>query len=405
MENSSVGDPLPLDITERIGLFAALFPRRSLNLSGFKLEFNNDIEVPKSNNDWVLFIIYGCIMCTLNILGIITNCITIYVFTRYPTKSSTYMLLQIMAAADSMFLIFSILNLSIPNIYNFVSSYTSYLETWVHSLQYLKGFHEISRDYAVWMVAIITVDRYIGICHPMKATRINTVRHAVIVAVGLLLLLAAFNVPMFMLIKVIEKTSENGQLTWTNSDLAKDETFSKIYFITDAVINLLVPIVFVITMNGAIIKVITRASQQRSAMTRQLSENTKHSYRTNIMLVIVAILFVLCEVPKIVEQVLYFTGRELTFVEYENNIPLPVGVASEFLQNFNSFVNFYVYCLVGKKFQRIMGTMCGCHCKCCGGHRLSTNLDSSINKTMSFRLTTIKKNRLSSEKSNGQSSA
>jgi hypothetical protein len=287
--------------------------------------------------------------------------------------------------------------------------YPLYLRTWIYALPYLKGFHEISRDYAAWMVAMVTIDRYFGICHPLKATRINTPRHAIIAAMGLLLLIVAFNVPMFMLIKIIEKSEDkHGQLTFTNSALAKDTTFSWAYFVTDAIINLLVPIILVITMNSAIIRAITKAKQERCVMTRQLSENSKNSQRTNIMLVIVAIVFILCEVPKIVEQVLYFTGRKLSFQEYEQNIPLPISVASEFLQNFNSFVNFYVYCLVGKKFQRIVIAMGCCQCKCCWkqfGFNLSNNTDSSfMNKTTSFRMVSVG-SRINSAKTNGSTVA
>jgi hypothetical protein len=88
---------------------------------------------------------------------------------------------------------------------------------------------------------------------------------------------------------------------------------------------------------------------------RHLSKKIKHRENLTMMLVTVVSVFIVCQLPDLGIRVAYtcyeFAPRvvvlNVTSLRYAN-------AASNALLTLNSAVNFLVYCLVGRKFRRIL---------------------------------------------------
>ncbi|XP_064624221.1 FMRFamide receptor-like [Lineus longissimus] len=313
-----------------------------------------------------LFITLGCILGVVALVGIIANILSIVVFSRMTHKSSTTFLIQMLAFVDSVFLLANILVFTLFNWFSALGYLCSYLVIFSSVLPYLWGFLEIARDYAVWLVPVVTLERYVAIYYPLSMSKFCRITIAWKILLGLFLYVIVFNVPSFL---QYTKGSYNmdikGKITaFSLSALNTNPIYNTTYFIVDSVMNLLLPVVLVCFMNCRIIMVLKRArtrTKKRGDFKRGQSEPDRGSFAT-MMLVTIAIVFVVCELPKVVEScfVIWRKWERTVSVTQSsskaNDHWFIIFIISTLSQAFNSFINFFVYCLTGRRFRRVLRT-------------------------------------------------
>ena len=87
-----------------------------------------------------------------------------------------------------------------------------------------------------------------------------------------------------------------------------------------------------------------------------------------LILIIVVSVFFCCQIPDLTLRVV-MTLVKLGAIRIRNLRPLRyVNAATNCLLTINSSANFLIYCLIGKKFRRILLRMCGCTRVSSGGH-------------------------------------
>ncbi|XP_064639890.1 FMRFamide receptor-like [Lineus longissimus] len=291
----------------------------------------------------------------LCVLGFITNFLCIAVLSHDKSKVSTSFFLQMLALADNgllaaMFFTKVLMTASAYHPDN--SSLAAYFQFLTRTMYLSNGLTEIFKMYAVLMVVLVTVDRCIAIYFPLQASRLCNLKTATFEVCGLLVYVVIFNMPRFFEMRVIQVYSNitnTTSYTFEPSDMMNNHNYNVIYNTVDSLLNLIIPVLGVFIMNIALIVRLTNARKSRMMMTNASNRNSHSGITLN--LVSVVSMFVVCETPIAITTILLAKDMYQGTQSFDMILAHTV---SDCFQVFNSFSNFFIYCLVGRKFRRIL---------------------------------------------------
>ena len=288
------------------------------------------------------------IFCAIGILG---NSLSLVVLRRDDQRHRGLVLLQGLSAADTFYLLMSALRY--PAKY-FISDHGTYLQTQIYIFPLLK----VAQSVCIWMMVLVTIDRYIHVCHPLRATRI----HPRYRKVGLWLLCIAaclFNSPRFF-----DSCIMTFQDMCTLRIILQKKVYmpmfnSKLYFdlyncVAYIVLLYVGPLLILSVLNCRLIKAIRHSMkrQRRFGAHNETSDNN-----ATLVLVIIVITFILCETPELILKTVTFAERR-----WYPALNLPIttlgdlSTTNEFLMVINSAANFFIYCVFGKRFRYLLRT-------------------------------------------------
>ena len=235
---------------------------------------------------------------------------------------------------------------------------------------------------STFQVLAMTVDKYIAIKWPHKAATYSAPRRARMISVSLSVCALVYNSPHLYLTHVV-----GGQcLAYGTGGLV-----TKIYSWLSFVLNAVIPFTLLIYMNFIIVKAVRSSRKmfgvKTSAGTDQGLE-TRHKNMKNaenqltIMLLSVTMLFLILLCPTYIRFIyLAFANRD-TPSQYANS--MLIYQISFKLYSTNSGINFFLYCISGRKFRKDLKEILFCrgiskHCKTRGG----SQSDAAFSKTCS----------------------
>jgi len=213
----------------------------------------------------------------------------------------------------------------------------------------------ISQTMTIWIVLLVTVDRYIAVCLPLSR-HLRSMRRTKL-ATGVTLVLAVlYNVPLFF-----EREVKHANIACPTFPATIEKTTLAGNFVYFFVYKTLCyfafrsagPLVTLIYINIHLY----RALRMRR---RRLTSRARLHHNVTMTLVAVVTVFVVCELPDAVIRLLVAV-RRLTS-DQKNNIGGPAAVNvdafihranlfTQVLLAVNSSVNFIIYFFVGNKFR------------------------------------------------------
>ncbi|CAH1796122.1 unnamed protein product [Owenia fusiformis] len=312
-------------------------------------------------------------------LGIIGNILTIVVLTRRSMKSSTNSFLTALAVWDTLVLVCTALILSLPGIPGF-TWYTSFVLAYAVSYAYPVAL--MAQMATIWLTVAFTVERYIAVCHPLKAARMCTIKRARLVISGVSIASILYNIPRWFEFTPFEELKPDNTTDFYRPNLTpfgKNPTYVEIYYSWLYLpVMCIIPLAVLAVMNIFLILAVRKSSHQRKDM------NVKQSRENNvtIMLVSVVIVFILCQVPALVYNTAYAINRN--FVESDFGWKI-LSMVRNFLVPFNSSINFLLYCAFGQKFR---STFMQTFCPCCVKHDCNRSI-SIMNQQNTLRYSRI----------------
>lgn len=297
----------------------------------------------------------GCLLTAVGILGIIGNIVSMIILSRPQMRSSINYLLIGLARYDTVLIITSILLYGLPTIYPY-SGYLSYYYFIIYPKISPVTFPiaMIVQTASVYMTFIVTLERYIAVCHPLKARAMCTYGRAKLYFIGCLIFSTLYNIPRFW--EVINRAHEIHQYPglkekiFTNEDVIYciepseiriDQTYINIYIHWCYLIVIyFIPFLNLAILNCLIYRQIKRANRERQRLSR--SEQREISLAT--MLICVVIVFFLFN----------FLAFYLNILEaFYRQIRTNLTKISNLLVTINSSANFIIYVIFGEKFKRI----------------------------------------------------
>lgn len=336
--------------------------------------------------DSIKYHIDGVVAIIVIFLGVIGNFLTLIVLTRPTMHSSTNTFLTGLAVWDIMVLFSTLFLITLPEL---SEAYKGTVLPYVVVYEYPVAL--ISQTSTVWITVSFTVERYIAVCHPLRAARMCTPARARIVIIAVSFASLAFNVCRWFEWKLVEDTKQThgnqtvSVMAFVNTDFGMSETFKMVYYLYFyPFVMLIVPLSLLAILNTFLVHAVKRSRQQ------QITMNVRQSRENNVtlMLVGVVVVFMICQVPALVYNIAYSINENI-----EKNFGWRVlSSMRNFLVTFNSAINFILYCAFGQKFRCIfIRTFCR---RClrhesdfnysCGGtaSRMVTKLDNKKYKTM-----------------------
>ena len=335
---------------------------------------------------WYRFTISVVIATLLTVFGLFGNFVSGLVMWRDKDKSATALLLLALAVVDSLVLLLRGIMKQVPVLCQMTNSCHYYLLIYTTYMRaYAWVFNSTNLMVNTYIVVAVTVQRYIAVCWPLKASTLASVKVAKIQIVGIIVSATIFNIPRiceFIVITVPVAGTNETTLKRIKTELGQSFPFAFGYnVISDSVVMYVVPLTILVTLNIFLVRALRQATQKRSEMKRTGNPNEEQRKQIDDReitksLIVVVIVFVICQITPPVRRLLaaVLGGNENqcgTFYYFYHDIHNLASVV-------NAAANFVIYCWCGIRFRRIVKFML---CKRATVGPESTSVQPSTNET------------------------
>lgn len=291
----------------------------------------------------------------LLIIGTFGNILSFLILRKSMMRVSTYFYLAVLALADLLVLYIGLLRLwtgeitgvDIRNSNNWICKITIFLSY-------------TASDFSVWLIVAVTVERYIAVCHPLKASILCSVQRARVVTVSMLVLLIMIN-SHFLLTVHISDTYLNES---ARCEAVPEHQFmvNIVWPYVDTVLYSFAPNFLLFNLNFWIIKQVVTAKKCRtqlqhctSGRNNQLQKRlpSEGCIKLTIMLLTVSLSFIITTFPVNIYLILKSLWKDEQGLNQLVRQAL-ISTITEQLMYVNHCINFYLYCATGKKFRNHM---------------------------------------------------
>ncbi|KAH8372429.1 hypothetical protein KR093_011586 [Drosophila rubida] len=300
---------------------------------------------PHQEDNRIEFWVCGVILNIVCVLGLLGNVISMIILSRPQMRSSINYLLTGLARCDTMLIISSMLLFGIPSIYpytGYLFGYYNYVYPFISPAMFPIGM--IAQTASIYMTFTVTLERYVAVCHPLRARALCTYGRAKIYFIVCVCFALAYNMPRFWEVLTITYTLPNTTQVLhcvRPSPLRRDPTYINIYIHwCYLIVNYIIPFLTLAILNCLIYRQVKHANRERQRLSR--SEKREIGLAT-MLLCVVVVFFMLNFMPLVlnISEAFYDT------------IDPRLTKLSNLLITINSSVNFLIYIIFGEKFKRI----------------------------------------------------
>ncbi|KAL8600627.1 hypothetical protein ACOMHN_030283 [Nucella lapillus] len=346
------------------------------------LSYGDDFMSATVTRDTLLwqFICWGIFLPILALVGLVGNALTIVVLWRKEMQSTTILYLRALVITDTGILLTAAIVLTPFACANYLHNEAlKYFSENIYPIIYTPINYSVMTLQAcnVWITVSVSVERYIAICHPFRASRLCTRRKTLIVIASITLVSVLYNIPRLFATYAREcqegeQTSGGSCYYLADTDLGRAYWYKTVYFsILYTILIFVIPLAALFILNVFLIQELMRMQRRRSG-TNIHDENEAN---LSLILVLIVVVFILCQSPGLVSQFDIFQFS--TFLKW-------IAV-SNLLFVINSAVNFLIYTAFGSKFRKVLL----CVFRRLYSHSRSLSLRNSVVTTNGYELTAI----------------
>ena len=197
-----------------------------------------------------------------------------------------------------------------------------------------------------FQILAMTVDKYIAIKWPHRAATYSTPRRAKTIVVTLYICVFIYNIPHFFLSSIVG----NQCLSYGISSL-----ISRVYSWFSFVLNAIIPFTLLIHMNYVIVKTVRNSRKTfknkdgTTGMDKRQNTMRSAENQLTIMLLLVTTLFLILLCPTYFRFIYLVFAKRDTPPDYAKSMLIYEITSKLYLSN--SGINFFLYCISGKKFR------------------------------------------------------
>ncbi len=306
------------------------------------------------------YVINVCITTVLIIFGLLGNLIS-FVTLKYMKQASVMLLLRALAVADSVFLLTCLVFQSFRTLFVYSSGFSQVF--WVFPYVYLVTWPlaAMSQTASVWLVVLVTFDRYQAICHALAMDKQLFKRRAKVFVLVVVVGSICFNIPTMFDLRVVDRRpfcSNIDKIDTFATELYQNPIYGLVYkTILTITFRAALPVALVIVLNTWIMCQIRRSEEYRAEVSRR---QTSGITSINVMIALIVCVYVICAVPDLTYRILrvvkiYYPEFAMTWDQFAY-----FAQFSNLFLTINSSTNFIWYCVAGSKFREtLVWRMCG----------------------------------------------
>ena len=310
----------------------------------------------------------------LLVLGTLGNVFSFIILTRRQMRSvSSYIYLAVLSITDTLVLHVGLLRLWVGELTRFdIRDHSDWICKCINVFGYTVS------DYSVWLIVAVTVERYIAVCHALKAPAMCNRRRAAKVIVGTGLVIFAINFHFFFTTEIRYSSIDGSDDVMGQCNPAKGfDHFIKFWHWVDAIIYSFLPFIGLSVLNGLIIQKVYLAKRARNQLSAHVnsdrqggrspghqtsssssSRGTESNARLTVMLLTISFAFVITTLPMNINLILtFYWNAKAGSLEQEAKFGLfakatMVRTITELLMYTNHSMNFFLYCATGQRFRQ-----------------------------------------------------
>ncbi|XP_074039002.1 FMRFamide Receptor [Leptinotarsa decemlineata] len=314
------------------------------NDSDFQSCVNVDPEVVNSFR----FVTNGLFINVIGMLGVLGNIISMIILSRPQMRSSINYLLIGLARIDTVLIITSMLLFGLPGIHPYSGCmFTYFYVVYPHIAPVVFPLAMIAQTASVYLTLTVSLERFVAVCHPLRARSLCTYGRARIYVIGIIIFSVMYNLPRFWETTLQKEWNEKHNVTIycpQQSDFRDNAAYQTIYIHWLYLIFMyLLPFGSLAVLNACIYRQVLRANKER----QRLSRHQKREIGLATMLLGVVVVFFICNILPLVINIIETFN---VFIEF--NLIYLIHV-SNLLVTINSSVNFIIYVIFGEKFKRL----------------------------------------------------
>ena len=291
----------------------------------------------------------------LCLVGFVGNALSIAVLNQDSDRNNTTnWLLQTLAVVDTMYLVASVFIQLVKTLHDHTDWVPELDTAFVYMEPYVWAFASSVQTTTVWTVMLVTIDRYVAVCKPFQV-QLRSLQRAKMAFMVIVLAAIMYNIPRLFEREIHVTPDPCGDIIRTQKTALAS---SWIYFLVYKTILYFMfrafgPLLTLIVLNTMLMRALHAVRKRREKLTR----NNQHRENMTLVLVIVVTVFFVCQIPDLTLRIimtfvnLHVIDLDLTSLRYVNAV-------TNMLLTINSSTNFLVYCLIGKKFRKLLGQMC-----------------------------------------------
>lgn len=318
----------------------------SLNASEPGLEgCDSDLGVQPSDR-LVRFVVHGVLLNAFGAGGLLGNALSALVLSRPQMRSSVNCLLVGLAACDTVLILTSILLFGLTAIYPYTGRLRYYYyHVCPHITPYAYPIANAAQTMSVYLTLIVTIERWVAVCHPFRAKALCTSSRARWYVLGTAAFALAYNAPKFFEAELYTSLDAGEVVYCVRSNIEfRTDAYVAIYIHwMYLIVMYIIPFSALAALNACIVRQVRRAQAERA----RLSRVQRREISLATMLLVVVLVFFLCNLLPLV------TNSFELFLENELEKLDPLVKTSNLLVTINSSVNFVIYVIFGEKFQRV----------------------------------------------------
>ena len=314
------------------------------------------------------FIIYGPLYGLVCAFGLIGNSLSFAVLHKYTCGNVGTYLLKALALMDNLFLVTA----AVVQMYLAMAMYFNLHEQLEVIYPTVQTFGwplaHIIQMCTVWMMVLVAGNRYFAVCRPLDAPRLCTKHNVQLEIMVMASAVCVYNIPRFFEYRSVTRNvttvDENNVTSWAveteDVGLTSIHLYNILYEnVSYCLFVFLLPLLILIFFNVHLMHDLKVAQRSRKAMTSRSSNDENN---ITLVMIIIVIVFTVCQTPATINQILYYINIEDTHSEECTPYKQYYHV-SNLLITMNSSLNFVIYCLFRRQFQHqlcmLFGRRCG----------------------------------------------